>query len=329
MAIRLAIGARRSRLERQLLTEGLVLAALGGTAGVLVAPWTARAVAAAHSARLAIEPGLEPRVLVFGVSISLLAGAVVALPAILASRKVRLAPTGESSTGPIAASRRVSAHDAIVAFQLAMALSMTICAGLLVQSVRSFSSVDPGFRADNLLLASLDPGAAGYDSSRIDGFWRAALEQLTHVPGVQSASLARTVPLASGRQRQPWVSPASGEKIEIDTNSVGPRYFRTLGIPVVSGREFDENDGRASRPVVIVNERLAQTFWPLQDPIGKGIRLPGQGNPIAEVVGVVRDVKYRDLRGDAGPMSTGRYSRRAPRTRWPCTCARRPTRPRS
>jgi putative ABC transport system permease protein len=108
--------------------------------------------------------------------------------------------------------------------------------------------------------------------------------------------------LAPGRQRQPWVNPTSGEKVEIDTNFVGPRYFQTLSIPVLSGRDFNDDDRRASRPVVIVNERLAQAFWPQQDPIGKGIRLAEFGNPTAEVVGVVRDVKFRDLRGEAGPM---------------------------
>ncbi len=110
------------------------------------------------------------------------------------------------------------------------------------------------------------------------------------------------MPLAAGRQRQPWVNPTSGEKVEIDTNFVGPRYFQTLGIPVLSGRDFTDDDGRASRAVVIVNERLARVFWPQQEPIGKGVRVPEAGSPTAEVVGVVRDVKYQDLRSDAGPM---------------------------
>jgi predicted permease len=108
--------------------------------------------------------------------------------------------------------------------------------------------------------------------------------------------------LAPGRQRQPWVNPTSGEKVEIDTNFVGPRYFQTLGIPVLSGRDFTDDDGRAWRAVVIVNERLARAFWPDQEPIGKGVRVPEAGDPTAEVVGVVRDVKYQDLRGEAGPM---------------------------
>jgi predicted permease len=156
--------------------------------------------------------------------------------------------------------------------------------------------------ADNLLLASLDPRSAGYDSNRIDGFWRTTLEQVTRIPGIQHVSLAGTVPLAPGRQRQPWPNPASGEKIEIDTNFVGPSYFQTLGIPSLSGREFNDTDDRRARRVVIVNERLARMFWPEQDPIGKGLRVPESGNPTAEVVGVARDVKYRNPRGEAGPM---------------------------
>lgn len=301
MAIRLAIGARRSRLERQLLTEGLVLAALGATAAQLVAPWTARVLTAAQSGSLRIEPGLDARAQAFVLLVSMLAGLVVSLVPILASRTVRF-PHGSDAAAAAPAARRVRAHDAIVALQIAMALAMLITAALLVQSLRTLRAVDPGFRADNLLMASLDPRAAGYESSRIDGFWRAVLEQVAHIPGLQGVSLAGTVPLAPARQRQPWVNPASGDKLEIDTNFVGPRYFQTLGIPLLRGREFDDHDGRASRPVVIVNERLAELFWPRQDPIGKGLRVPESGNPVAEVVGVVRDAKYLDLRREASPM---------------------------
>ena len=248
MAIRLAIGARRSRLERQLLTEGLVLAALGGIAGVLIAPWTARALVAAQSTGLRIERRPRP------------ACARVRPVRVTADRRHRRAradPRVEEGEAGAGIGRRrhqlrccaspLTAHDAIVALQIAMALSMLISAALLVQSLRSFNSVDPGFRADNLLLASLDPKAAGYDSNRIEGFWRATLEQVQQIPGVQSVSLAGTVPLAQSRQRQPWVNPASGEKNSIDTNFVGPRYFQTLDIPLLRGREFDEDDGRGSQ----------------------------------------------------------------------------------
>jgi predicted permease len=315
MAIRLAIGARRSRLARQLLTESLVLAALGGLAAALVAPWTARALVAAQSNGVRIDPALDPRAVGFALLMSVVTGIIIATVPILASRRTTSWGAGQlgsrgarkpgswgTRTGIILAARRPTAHDGIVALQIAMALSMLITAALLVQSLRSLDSVDPGFRADNLVLASLDPRSAGYDANRIEGFWRTALEQVGQIPGIESVSLAGTVPLAPGRQRQPWANPASGEKIEIDTNFVGPRYFHTLGIPVLRGREFNDADRRASRLVVIVNDRLARMFWPEQDPIGKGLRVPEAGSPTAEVVGVVRDVKYRDLRGEAGPM---------------------------
>ena len=250
MAIRLALGARHSRLQRQLLTEGLVLAALGGIAGVLIAPSAARALVAAQSTGLRIETGLDPRVLIVGLFVTLMSGFIVALLPILGSRKVRLVQTWNAGTGTRPPTHRLMAHDGIVALQIAMALSMLISAALLVQSVRSLRSVDPGFRSDNLLLASLDPAAGGYDSNRIDGFWRATLEQVSRVPGVQSVSLARTVPLAPGRQRQPWVNAATGEKIEIDTNVVGPSILsdtRNPGAPrarIQPGRRKNLTTGR-------------------------------------------------------------------------------------
>lgn len=298
LAIRLAIGAGRSRLDRQLLTEALVIATLGGVAALLFVPWSSRALIAAYSTPLVIGSTLDAGVFALVALTSILSGLVVATMPIVASRRISPAP-GSSGAG---AAHRLTAHDAIVTLQIAVALSMLISAALLVQSLRGFNSVDPGFRTDNLLLASLDPASAGYESDRIDGFWRAALDRIGRLPGVQSVSLARTVPLAPGRQRQPWVNPSSGEKIEIDTNFVGPQYFHTLGIAVLSGRDFTSDDRRASRPVVIVNERLARAFWPQQDPIGKGVRLPDARTPTAEIIGVVRDVKYQDLRGEAGPM---------------------------
>ena len=303
IAIRLALGAWRSRLTRQLLTEGLVLAVLGGTAGLAIAPWAARLLVAYQSQALDIDASPDRRVLLFALVVSVITGLAVSLAPILSSRKISLARASDSSSArPRAISRRLTAHDVIVTLQIAMALAMLVTAALFVQSLRSFNSVEPGFRADNLVLATLDPKTAGYESNRIDGFWRNTLERVRRISGVESATLAGTVPLGPGRQRQPWRNPVSGEEIEIDTNFVGPRYFRTLDIQVQRGREFGDEDGRTSRLVVIINERLARMFWPEQDPIGKGIRLPESGNPVAEVVGVVRDVKYRDLRGEAGPM---------------------------
>jgi predicted permease len=303
VAVRLALGVGRSRLVRQFLTEGLVLAALGGAAGLLLAPWVARLLVASQPHSLAVDSSLDLRVVIYASAATALVGLVVALAPIVASRTVMLATVLESRSAIFGTTaRRSNAHDLVVALQIAMALTMLISAALLVQSLRNFNSVNPGFRANHLLLASLDPASAGYGGDRLETFWRQTLTRVSQLDGVHSASLARTIPLAPGRQRQHWHNPNSGRQLELDTNFVGPRYFQTLEIPLLSGRDFEEHDGKTSRPVVIVNERFARMFWPNQDPIGKGIRLPDSGDAMAEVVGVVRDVKYRDLRAEAGPM---------------------------
>jgi predicted permease len=302
VAVRLALGAGRSRLVRQLLTEGLVLAGLGGAAGVAIAPMAARLLIASQPRTLGIDVSVDPRAFVFALAASVLAGLSIAQAPILASRRVTIADAFKASGSLKAAGRRLHLHDAIVALQIAVALAMLTCAALFVQSLRSFGSVDPGFRADNLMLVSVDPAAAGYSGDRIDGFWREMLARVSSLAGVEEVTLARTVPLEPVRRRQPWRHPASGEQSELDTNVVGPAYFRTLDIPVLSGREFDEHDTPSSRPVVIINAHLARLFWPGQDAVGKGLRLPDAGNPTAEVIGVVRDVKYRNLRSEAGPM---------------------------
>jgi predicted permease len=232
-----------------------------------------------------------------------LTGLLVGLAPVLASTRIGLAQAFARPGGTRrGAQNRPTLHDLIVTCQIAIALVMLIGAALFVQSLRNLGSVDPGFQADHLLLISVDPGAADYDARRVEAFWRDALDRVSGVHGVQSASLGRLVPLAPGRQRQPVVNPASDEVIEIDTNFVGPRYFRTLGIPLLRGREFSERDGKTSRPVAIVNERMARMFWPQQDPVGQGIRVGPRSRPVSEVVAVVKDVKYRGLRDDALPM---------------------------
>jgi putative ABC transport system permease protein len=149
----------------------------------------------------------------------------------------------------------------------------------------------------------LNPAAAGYRGDRITVFWENTLERISVAEGVQGASLARIVPMGQGLERMKVFEPASGTFLDIESNNVGPRYFTTMGIPVLRGREFDQRDRKGTRDTVIVNERFAAMMWPGEDPIGKEIRakgLPGGGS--AEVIGVVRDVKYRDLRGEFGPI---------------------------
>ena len=314
IAVRLALGASHPRLARQFLTETLVLAAIGGGAGLVAAPWAAGWLAAAQPGGLGIDAALDGRVFLFGLGVSAFAGVLVGQAPILAAKKVSIAQAF-ANVAMIGIRRRLTLHDLIVTSQIGVSLAMLISAALLVQSLRGLSTVDLGFPADDLLLVTLDPKAAGYDRPRLVAFWRDTLDRVRNIHGVQSVSLAGTVPLAPGRQRQPFFDPTVGEFVEIDTNFVAPEYFRTLGVPLIGGREFNDQDVRGSRQVVIVNERLARMLSPGQDPIGTEVRMAGNReefrrkapldpakDPQPQIVGVVKDVKYRDLRADAGPV---------------------------
>jgi predicted permease len=301
-AVKLALGARRSHLISQCLTETLLLAVLGGTIGILVAPWVTGLLVASQGTDLSIDTRIDWRVLAFATTISLTTGVVVGLAPILAGGGRRAAATTIGMRTATSSRRHMALRDAIVACQVGASLATVIVAALLVQSLRALNAIDPGFAREPVVLISMDPGPLGYDAARIEAFWRTALERIAQIPGVQAASLANTVPLAPGRQRQPAISPVSGNPIEIDTNPVGPGYFRTLGIPVVHGREFSDADGKDSMPVVIVNERLAQVFWPGQNPLGQSLRVGSSRNRPSEVVGIVKDAKYRDVRLDADAM---------------------------
>jgi predicted permease len=303
IAVRLAIGASRAHLVWQLVTETLVLAAFGAAAGLLVAPSAAALLISSQSDRFSIESALDVRVFLFGLAVASMAGLVVALAPILASRKIAAGQICRQPAGAASgSSRRLSLHGVIVTAQMAMSLAMLISAALLVQSFRNVSTIDPGFQADELLLISVDAAATGYDAQRRWAFWRDALGRLNGLPRVSGASVARTSPFDTNRQRQRFASPASGERIEVDVNTVGPGYFRTLGIPLVNGREFSDQDGGTSRPVVIVNDRLADMFWPNRNPVGTTITTGQPDSPAPEIVGVVKSAKYRDLAESAGPM---------------------------
>ena len=309
IAVRVALGAGRARLRRQFLVETLLLATVAGVSALLAAPWTARLVVAAQPYAVNIDTSLNTRIVIFAIAVSSLSAGLVALAPIVGLRKVTVTELLGNSSIALSSSRRIpSVRDITVTLQLAMSVAMLITAGLLLQSLRGLKSIDPGFRTDDQLLITMDPAAAGYDGERLERFWRDALERVGQIQGVQSVSIAGTVPFAASRQRQPWMNPTTGEVAEIDTNFVGPEYFRTLDIPLLAGREFTQRDVKTSPPVVVVNERLGRMFWPQQDPVGKRLRLRGAEDPpprtglVPQVIGVVRDVKYRDLRGDSAPM---------------------------
>jgi predicted permease len=199
---------------------------------------------------------------------------------------------------------RFSARNLLVISQVAVSLLLLICAGLFTRSLQNVNNVAPGFEADHMLTVLVDLGGSGYDEARGRLLYRRLLDQFEQVPGVRQISLAQIVPLKEDITTTTVVAvegydARGGDYPWMFFNTVGPRYFETMGIPVLAGREFDRQDAEGAPPVVIVNETMARRFWPgPQAALGRRLRLSERPNvfgPYYEVVGVVKDIKYRSV----------------------------------
>ncbi len=309
VAIRLALGATRGRLIRQLLTESLLLALAGGAAGCLLAAWLMGVVRAFRPPALVpvpieLNPTLDARMLGFTLAVSALAGLLFGLAPAWHSSKPAIVPLlkeGHGSIGGRAA--RFSLRNILVVAQVAVSLLLLLCAGLFIRSLGQAQSVDPGFETERVLTVPLDLGpGGGYEEARVRIFYGQLLDRIERVPGVQSASLAEIIPLQLHRSE--WQVVVEGHETPdgnypvVDANTVGPRYFETMGIPLIAGREFNRQDNASAPPVIIVNETMARRFWPGQSPLGRRLRFPLRNNtftPYTEVVGLVKDSKYSSL----------------------------------
>jgi len=298
MGIRLSLGAKRSRIITQLLTESVVFSIVAGGAGLLLAFW---AVGIANSLTLPVDVAVDfdlsiDRVaLLFTLGLSLLTGIVFGLaPALQASRPETVsALKGEFSLEPGGRNRLIST---LVVAQTALSILLLIGSGLFLRGLQAATSVDTGFQAANLLVASVDPGLQGYDRERSEVFYRELQAGVKALPGVESVGLARSVPLTLSSSDQgvdiPGYEPAPNEGMSIMYNQVTPGYFAAMGIAVLAGRPFGEEDSRDGAPVIIVNEKFADRFWPGENPIGKIVQTGGEDRV---VVGVVKNGKYFSL----------------------------------
>ncbi len=295
MAVRQAIGASRSRLVRQLLTETLTLAVLGGAAGLLVATWSLGSIAKmplpGDLSLAAFEPALDARALAFTLLLSAATGlAFGLLPALQASRRsVNADLQAAGTTG----SSRNRARGALVAAQVSLCLLLLVSGGLLTRSLRRALATDLGFQPRGLTLASVDLALQRYDAPRAEAFLREARERIADSPGVRAASWVGLVPLDGGQWTETFSiegSPApSGQREEVEINALGAGFFRTMEIPLSQGREFDDAiDRDGSAPVVLVNEAMARKGWPGQSALGKRIEVAGA---LRTVVGVGRDFR--------------------------------------
>jgi len=308
VAIRLALGAGRRRLVRQLLTESLLLALAGGAAGCLLAVCVTsllRLFPAPTPVSMEFNVTLDSRVLCFNLAVSLLSGVLFGVaPAWHASKLDLVTMLKDDRRGAGGRAPRFSLRNLLVISQVAVSLVFLICAGLFTRSLRQANNIDPGFETERALTVPLDLESVGYDETRGRLFYRQSLEQIERMPGVQSATLARFV-LASGEGAGSsdvaveGYDAAGGDYPSFRLNIVGPRYFETMGIPLLAGREFNSQDSQGAPLVVIVNETMARRFWQgPQSALGRRMRLMGRGNvlgPYYEVVGVAKDSKYRSL----------------------------------
>jgi predicted permease len=303
MAIRVALGAGRGRLIRQLLTESLVLAFLGGTGGVVLGKWAIGAsgsmlrsvTSTSSNIAFRLDTSLDWRVFAFALGTALITGILVGVwPAFRASRADVNSALREGGRGDSAGVGRHRIRGLLVVAQVAGSLMLLIVAGLFVRSLEHAEHMDLGFDPDHLLNVMLDVQQIGYDQKRAKTFFRELEGRTRAMPGVQSASLALTVPMgmpgprgtiyAEGRPLAPGQLPP-----EVSYNGIDPVYFETMRIPLLRGRPFTDSDNETAPPVAIVNQSMASKFWPSQDPIGKRFSLKSAAGPFIAVVGLARD----------------------------------------
>ena len=307
IAVRLALGASRGRLIRQLLTESLLLALLGGVAGLLATQWTVRLLPQFFPANDAngLDLSVDWRVLVFTLGVSLLTGLLFGLAPALQATRLNLLPALKAEASVYGQRRRrIALRDVLVIAQLAMSLVLLVSAGLFVRSLRQALTFDPGFATQNLLAASLETRGARLNEQQGQEFYQQTLERVGSLPGVQSATLSMFAPISGGGYRRnitlEGYEPQPNEDTELNTNTIGLNYFNTMGIPIVAGRDFDTQDREGSPLVVIVNEELARRYYG-GNAVGKRLQI-GSNVPSREIVGVARMARYRNLREEPLPF---------------------------
>jgi predicted permease len=296
IAIRMALGAGRRRLIRQLLTESSLLALLGGAAGLLIANWGLKALIALSpedTPRLD-QITIDRRVLLFTLAVSLLTGLLFGLaPALQASKpdlNESLKEGGRSSTGGVQG-RRI--RSALVIFEVALSLVLLIGAGLMVKSFMSL-----GFKPDRLFTMNLQLSRSRYQGRLGQAFYRQLIERTEALPGVESAGAITgmfidALPNSGNFTVEGRPPVPAAEEVEAPVDFVTPGYFRTMGIPLLQGRDVEERDDPDSAPVVVINNTFAQRFWPGEDPLGKRFKFGGPDSPAPwlSIVGVVADMR--------------------------------------
>ena len=301
IAVRLAMGAGRMRLIRQLLTESLMLALLGGGFGILLGFWGKSVLSSLLPPGLArnLNLRLDGRVLIYTLSLALVATVLFGLaPALEASRLDRMASLKDRTNAPGGSARWYGLRGVLVMVQVALSLVALAGAGLFIHSLRNAQQIDPGFEVKHELVMFVNLGAEKYAQPQAEAFYRDVVERLKALPVVADASIADNAPFGGGLQRTTFTEntdftdPRNGKLTPIV--AVAPGFFSTAGINLVRGRGFDEHDDANSTMVAVVNRALAESAWPGQDPLGRHLHFLGESWDVT-VVGEVNTVKYATL----------------------------------
>jgi putative ABC transport system permease protein len=315
IAVRAALGASRWRLIRQLLTETTLIGLLGGAGGLLLAYWGLYGLLKLPQNFVnTSEATLDNRVLLFALAVSLVTGWLFGLiPALQLAKPELQSSLKEGARGSGEGSRWNRVRSGFVVTQVALSLLLLVSSGLLIRSFDRLLRVNAGFRPEQLLsLEYRLPRAKYKDPVTQLNFHRQVVEQLQQVPGVQSASLVRGLPFSGNGGTTKIVLPdrelpAKGMEPEVMFNTAMPNYFETIGIPLLRGRVFGNEDQARTPAVVVINQMMAQRFWPNQDPLGKQVKFAQDGST-ATIVGVVGDAKHYFLEEEQRPQMYDSYS---------------------
>lgn len=315
MGIRAALGAGRVRLIRQVLTESLLLALLGGAAGALLGKWAIAAsgsllhsiVTTSSNLGYSMDCSFDWREFAYTLGAAVLTGVIAGLwPAFRAGRTDILTTLHDGGRGASSGLEKHRVRSVLVVVQVACSLMLLVVAGLFVRSLGHAERMYLGFDPHHVLNVMLDPHQIGFSEGRSIDLYRELVERVRAMPGVESASVAFSVPMSFPGHSDPLYVGGHAVVVgqqppKVSSNSIDPGYLRTMRVPLLRGRDFRDSDNEKAPPVAIVNQAMASRFWPNEDPIGKRFSLKGTGGPFIEVVGVAHDGQYFFLSPDSSP----------------------------
>jgi putative ABC transport system permease protein len=304
IAVRLTLGASAWRIARQLLTESVLLAAIAGAAGVLLAMWLMNALAASFPAlpegyRIALDLRLDWRVLLYTLAFSFLVGMLFGLaPALQASRPDVIAALKDGAEVFAGARRQSRLRNGLIVAQVALSVVLLAGAGLVLRSVRNLHPINLGFDSPNMVVAPVVLEERQYDRARSQDFYRQLAERTRALPGVRAVVFVGYLPGLSRSRSYVKIEgyqPGPGEDMALNANTIGPGYLTAMNIPITQGRDFDERDNNGAPCVAVVNEALARRYFAGGRALGKHL------NQFCEIVGVVRDDKFQSLQKEPRP----------------------------